>query len=83
MSRLKRIPGIVCRKRHGTVMGLAGDPDVYGVYQGRHFEIELKSPGEKPTKLQDIRREEWAKAGAITGVAQSLAEVLRILGIEE
>ena len=37
-------PGVVVRKRHGTAMGVAGDPDLYGSIHGRHFEIEVKRP---------------------------------------
>ena len=85
MSALKRVPGLVVRKRHGTVMGVAGDPDLYGSYRGRHFEIEVKRPFDPKsqlTKLQVQRQEEWRINGnAIVGVARSPEEALAILGI--
>lgn len=59
------------RKRHGTAMGVAGDPDFYGSWDGVHWELELKAPGERPTKLQDARRQEWQAAGAYYGVVDS------------
>lgn len=67
-------PSLVWRKRHGSPMGIAGDPDLYGLWRGRHFEIELKRPGESPTILQRARLSQWAKAGALTFVVHSLAE---------
>jgi hypothetical protein len=68
-------PGLLFRKRHGTAMGVAGDPDIYGLWNGHHFEIELKVPGEHPTPLQALRLGEWAKAGALTAVIHSVQEL--------
>lgn len=86
LAALKKFPGVVViRKRHGTVMGVAGDPDLYGVIRGRHFEIEVKRPNDPSshlTKLQTERLLEWTIAGAITGVAHSVDEALVILGLK-
>lgn len=81
---LKDRPGVVIRKRHGTAMGVAGDPDLYGSIGGRHFEIEVKRPdgASQPTELQCQRLREWGQSGAITGVARSVEDALRILGID-
>ena len=84
-AALKRLPGVVVRKRHGTVMGLAGDPDLYGSINGRHFEIEVKRPNDPSsqlTKLQTERLLEWKIAGAITGVARSPDDAMAILGLK-
>ena len=85
MAALQRIPGVVVRKRHGTVMGVAGDPDLYGSINGRHFEIEVKRPNDPSsqlTPLQAQRLKEWKVQGkAITGVARSADEALAILGM--
>ena len=80
-AALKKYPHIVVRKRHGTAMGVAGDPDLYGTINGRHFEIEVKRPGEQLTELQAKRLLEWKLAGAITGAAHSVDEALAILGL--
>jgi hypothetical protein len=85
MGRLKQLAlqegagGLVFRKRHGTVTGVAGDPDIYGLFKGIHFEIELKRAGENPTKLQDHRMGEWGRAGAVTAVVRSLDDLDRFL----
>ena len=86
MSALKKIPGVAVRKRHGTAMGVAGDPDLYGTIRGRHFEIEVKRPNDPSsqlTKLQAERLLEWKLAGAITGVARCVEDALAILGLLE
>ena len=83
MGDLKKRPCVVVRKRHGTAMGVAGDPDLYGTVGGRHFEIEVKRPNDPAsqlTKLQTQRLQEWKTAGAIVGVARSVEEALQILG---
>jgi hypothetical protein len=79
LDHLKRLsetdPTLVYRKRHGTVMGVRGDPDIYGLWSGIHFEIELKRPGEEPTVLQRARHQEWGVAGAFGFVVHSMPEL--------
>jgi hypothetical protein len=86
MGDLKARPGIVVRKRHGTAMGVAGDPDLYGTVDGRHFEIEVKRPDDpssRLTKLQAQRLLEWEVAGALVGIARGVDDALQILGLAE
>jgi hypothetical protein len=85
MDALQQIPDVVVRKRHGTVMGVAGDPDLYGTIRGLHFEIEVKRPNDPastPTKLQEARLREWREGGAMVGVARSADDALIILGVK-
>ena len=78
---------IEIRKRHGTAYSIKGDPDLYGVINyspeagglGRHFEIEVKRPGEEPTPLQCQRIQEWKNAGSLAGWATNFEEAKRIL----
>ena len=82
MKALRQQQDIVVRKRHGTAMGVAGDPDLYGSIRGRHFEIEVKrpdDPGSFPTELQVQRLQEWRAAGALVGIARSVEDALAIL----
>jgi hypothetical protein len=67
-------PYTVARKRHVTIYGVTGDPDIYGCVLGRHFEIEVKMPGKKPTSLQESRLEQWRVSGAKITVVYSLEE---------
>lgn len=83
MRRLLEQPGVVVRKRHGTAMGVAGDPDLYGSIRGRHFEIEVKRPdgSAELTELQRQRLRQWKLSGAIVGVARNVEDALTILGL--
>jgi hypothetical protein len=84
MRALKANPHVAVRKRHGTAMGMAGDPDLYGTIRGRHFEIEVKRPNDPSSQLTELQTQrllEWKMAGAITGVARSVEEALIMLGL--
>jgi hypothetical protein len=74
-ERILREQGITYRKRWGGPYATAGDPDLYLCWRGRHAEIELKRPGEEPTRLQHLRLAEWARAGASTAVIHSTEEL--------
>ena len=78
---LRTVPGCIVRKRHGTVFGVAGDPDLYGTLNGRHYELEVKQSGNPPTAVQHARIEEWRKAGAVVGVVHNLQEAREALGV--
>jgi hypothetical protein len=85
MAALKKFPGVVVRKRHGTAMGMAGDPDLYGTIRGRHFEIEVKRPNDPSSQLTELQTQrllEWKLNGAITGVARSVEDARTILGLD-
>jgi hypothetical protein len=82
LRALRALPGVMVRKRHGSAWGVAGDPDLYGSIQGRHFEIEVKRPGNHPTALQEARLKQWAATGALAGVARSVEDALDIVGAD-
>lgn len=65
--------------RHGDQFSIKGNPDVTGCHGGRHIEIEVKKPGEKPTKIQFAVMEKWKRAGAIVGWVTSLDEAKDII----
>ncbi len=67
IKALRSHPDIVVRKRHGTAMGVAGDPDLYGTMNGRHSELQTR------------RLLEWRLAGAITGAVRSVDEALHMM----
>jgi hypothetical protein len=71
---------VVYRKRWGGPYSVVGDPDLYFCWKGRHVEVELKRPGEKPTKVQQWRLHEWGEAGALCALVSSLAEFRLLLG---
>jgi len=81
VEKLLRDRGIVFRKRHGSALGTAGDPDIFFVIEGLHAEVELKRPGEQPTPLQAARLKSWADAGAIVGCIHTLDEMREFLDL--
>ena len=82
LRALKSTPGLAIRKRWGSEMAAAGDPDLTGCLRGRHFEFEVKAPGGRLTRIQSVRLEEWRAAGALVGVVHSPAEALAALEID-
>ena len=81
IQALKRVPDLVVRKRWGSEMAAAGDPDLTGCYRGRHFELEVKAPGGRLSRIQEVRLKEWHEAGAVVGVVHGPGEALATLGI--
>jgi len=79
---LNSIPRCLARKRWGGGMGVAGDPDITGCINGRHFELEVKRLGQAPTPLQEKRLHEWKQAGAVTAVVRSVEDVRTVLETE-
>ena len=61
-------------------MGLSGWPDLYAIKDGRAIHIEVKMPGNYPTKLQIKRIEEFSRAGAIAGWVDSVEGALKLVG---
>lgn len=57
-----------------TALLEAGTPDLLGCYRGVMFLIEVKAPGRKTRKIQDVRIEEWQKVGACVFVVDSVSE---------
>jgi hypothetical protein len=83
-ERVLKARGIVYRKRHGDIYAVKGDPDLYFLFprpgeRPIHVEIELKRPGEAPTRLQQVRLDEWARAGALTGVVWTIDDLRGLL----
>lgn len=57
-------PRTYAMKKHTGVYGESGHPDIFGCRAGRMVLVEMKRPGEKPTKQQMQRLRDWQKAGA-------------------
>ena len=64
IKALNKDPSTLVRCRSADSVGhVAGDPDIYGSIGGIHVEIEIKRPGEVPTKIQYHRLDQWARIG--------------------
>ena len=77
LKYLNSLPNCKAIKRHGGMFGRAGEPDITGCKDGKHFEIEVKVPGKEPEPIQDQRRKEWQAAGAFAFWTDNLELVKR------
>ena len=71
-------------KYGGTInIGHHGEADIWGhrVSDGRAFYIEVKLPGEKPRPDQIKFLEDMTATGALSGVAHSIEEALKIVQV--
>ena len=75
----ENLPNSVVWKNHGDQYSVKGMPDIMCVYERNIICIEVKIPGNKPTKLQEVTLKKLSKAGAITGVAYSIDDVKQML----
>ena len=73
------LPNAVVWKNHGNQYSVIGLPDIMCAYEGKIICIEVKMPGNTPTKLQEITLKKLKEAGAITGIAYSIEDVQKIL----
>lgn len=84
VQKIKRyvnsLPNAKLIKRPAS-MARNGEPDLTGCVDGKHIEIEVKAPGNKPTELQLKRLEEWDKVGAVAFWADDVEIVKRTFGI--
>jgi Holliday junction resolvase len=79
LDELNSWPQTEAIKKHGSMYGKVGDPDIFGCTQGRTFLIEMKRPGETPSKIQRYRLRKWKQAGAIVGWADTFEGAIGIV----
>lgn len=78
--RLAKNRGHWCLKIHGGPFQKSGIPDCMFVKNGRVVFLEVKRPGEKPTKLQEVRMDEIRRiGGAVAEYVTSVVEAERYL----
>ncbi|AUV60743.1 holliday junction resolvase [Gordonia phage Biskit] len=66
-------------KIHGGPTMMAGLPDLIGVWHGRFIAIEVKMPGNSPSKIQERVMDRIRQAGGRVVVAYSVADALEVL----
>lgn len=62
------LPNAVVWKNHGNQYSVIGLPDIMCVYEGKIICIEVKMPGNTPTKLQEITLKKLKEAGKQIGI---------------
>jgi hypothetical protein len=82
---LNAVPGCRVDIRSQTGFGKKGGADLLGCINGRHFELEVKQPGQKPTILQQKWLDDWMECGAVVGRVEdveSTRAIFRKFGLE-
>jgi Holliday junction resolvase len=79
ITRLLTARGAWWVKVHGSGIARAGVPDLIAIYKGRALALEVKQPGETPSRIQlyELRRAEIA--GAVIAVVTTAGQVAEIL----
>lgn len=63
---LKSIPNLEYERRQaGGFSYRKGRPDLWFVYKGRHYEVEVKDVGGQPGSMQLISEQKFRDAGAV------------------
>jgi Holliday junction resolvase len=70
-------------KNHGSTYSVKGLPDVLVIKSGRCAWMEVKRPGEDPTRIQEHRMRELIEAGCPTAVVRSVGDAREFLGAIE
>jgi Holliday junction resolvase len=71
--------GGYAKRMHGSVYQDAGIADVLACFNGRFLAIEVKTGAGKPTKIQLDDQRRVKKAGGVSAVVRSVAEVEDLL----
>ena len=72
---LKTVPSLFFWKEHGGMYGTAGIPDIIACMNGRFYAFEVKQPGGRLTRLQEVTLEKIRAAGGVAVKVTSVEEV--------
>lgn len=78
-----RQAGAFVFKVHGSQHMMSGLPDLIVCYRGRFIGMEVKMPGNKPSKIQHLRARAIKDADGFCFVVHSTNEALRALRVVE
>ena len=76
---LKQRPRCFAWKTHGGMYGTAGIPDIIACMDGRFYAFEVKQPGGRLTRLQEVALKKIEDAGGVAGKVTSVEDVKRLL----
>jgi len=76
---LKTVPHCFFWKEHGGAYGTSGIPDIIVCYRGRFLGLEVKQPGNRLSRLQEIALERIRAAGGCAHMVTSAGEVKGII----
>jgi len=73
--RWLRTNGFWAEKRHGSRYVTAGLPDIDALKDRQSFDFEVKTPGNRPTKIQDYQISRLRSHGSVACVVWSVDDV--------
>lgn len=76
IEKLNKQDGVKCQKIKGTAYGKP-TLDILGSRHGRLFWLEVKQPGEKPTKRQYNTMKDWISVGAVASWTTSVEGAMK------
>ena len=76
---LREFPGVYVRKIAGGPYQASGVPDLLVCYKGMFVGIEMKQPGRRPSRIQEVELGRIQSAGGVAGVATSTAEAVELV----
>lgn len=76
---LKTLPCCFAWKTHGGMYGTAGIPDIIACVDGRFYAFEVKQPGGRITRLQEVTLKKLGAAGGVAVMVTSVDEVKCVL----
>lgn len=76
---LKRQTRCFAWKTHGGMYGTAGIPDIIACMDGRFYAFEVKQPGGRLTRLQEVTLNKIEAAGGVAVKVTSVDEVKSVL----
>lgn len=76
---LKGLPRCFAWKTHGGMYGTAGIPDIIACMDGRFYAFEVKQPGGRLSRLQDVTLKKIEAAGGVAVMVTSVDEVKKAL----
>ena len=82
LRQLKHRPRCFAWKTHGGMYGTAGIPDIIACVGGRFVALEVKQPGGKLSRLQEITLGKIRAAGGVAAMVTSVEEAGRVLPAE-
>ena len=75
LRHLKTMPRCFAWKTHGGMYGTAGIPDIIACIDGRFYAFEVKQPGGRLTRLQEVTLKKIRAAGGVAVKVTSVEEV--------
>lgn len=78
VESLNKLPLTYCEKQHGSPYGHC-KLDVSGAVNGKRFELEVKMPGNVPTKRQLSTIRKWQKVNVLAGWTDSVEDALKFI----